>query len=94
MVERRSNNDLECSKTNSFWVLPVVSTVFVKCDVLVKKLNLSPSSIMKIYKDIFTGDEMFSDTYKLKLVDDVVYEVYGKLVTRKQSGAILCRLPC
>ncbi|XP_063985193.1 translationally-controlled tumor protein homolog [Diachasmimorpha longicaudata] len=38
---------------------------------------------MKIYKDIFTGDEMFSDTYKIKLIDDVLYEVYGKLVTRK-----------
>lgn len=38
---------------------------------------------MRIYKDIFTGDEMFSDTYKMKLVDDVVYEVYGKLVSRK-----------
>ncbi|XP_014253437.1 translationally-controlled tumor protein homolog [Cimex lectularius] len=40
---------------------------------------------MRIYKDIFTGDEMFSDTYKMKLVDDVMYEVYGKLVTRKQG---------
>uniref|UniRef100_A0A0A9Z1J5 Translationally-controlled tumor protein homolog n=1 Tax=Lygus hesperus TaxID=30085 RepID=A0A0A9Z1J5_LYGHE len=40
---------------------------------------------MRIYKDIFTGDEMFSDTYKMKLVDDVVYEVYGKLVTRKHG---------
>lgn len=28
---------------------------------------------------------MFSDTYKMKLVDDVMYEVYGKLVTRKQG---------
>lgn len=26
---------------------------------------------------------MFSDTYKVKLIDDVLYEVYGKLVTRK-----------
>ncbi|KAG5346379.1 TCTP protein, partial [Acromyrmex charruanus] len=26
---------------------------------------------------------MFSDTYKIKLIDDVLYEVYGKLVTRK-----------
>ncbi|XP_071859938.1 translationally controlled tumor protein [Bombus fervidus] len=42
---------------------------------------------MKIYKDIFTGDEMFSDTYKIKLIDNVVYEVYGKVVTRK-SGDI------
>ncbi|XP_014205306.1 translationally-controlled tumor protein homolog [Copidosoma floridanum] len=40
---------------------------------------------MKIYKDIFTGDEMFSDTYKMKLVDDVIYEVYGKVVTRKSG---------
>lgn len=34
---------------------------------------------------IFSGDEMFSDTYKMKLVDDVVYEVTGKLVTRQQD---------
>lgn len=31
------------------------------------------------------GDEMFSDSFKMKLVDDVVYEVYGKLVQRKQG---------
>ncbi|EFA04057.1 translationally-controlled tumor protein homolog [Tribolium castaneum] len=40
---------------------------------------------MRIYKDIFTGDEMFSDTYKMKLVDEVVYEVYGKLIQRKEG---------
>ncbi|XP_011209257.1 translationally-controlled tumor protein homolog [Bactrocera dorsalis] len=40
---------------------------------------------MKIYKDIFTGDEMFADTYKMKLVDEVIYEVYGKLVSRSQG---------
>ncbi|KAL0113674.1 hypothetical protein PUN28_012663 [Cardiocondyla obscurior] len=28
---------------------------------------------------------MFSDTYKVKLVDDVLYEVYGRLVTRKSG---------
>jgi len=38
---------------------------------------------MRIYKDFITGDEMFSDTYKIKLVDEVLYEVYGKLLTRK-----------
>lgn len=31
---------------------------------------------------MFSGDEMFSDTYKMKLVDEVIYEVTGKLVTR------------
>lgn len=40
---------------------------------------------MKIYKDIITGDEMFADTYKMKLVDDVIYEVYGRLVTRTEG---------
>ncbi|KAJ2953920.1 hypothetical protein O0L34_g1557 [Tuta absoluta] len=40
---------------------------------------------MRIYKDIITGDEMFSDTYKMKLVDEVIYEVTGRLVTRGQG---------
>jgi len=40
---------------------------------------------MRIYKDIFTGDEIFSDTYKIKLIDDVLYEVTGKLVQRKEG---------
>lgn len=31
----------------------------------------------------FLGDEMFSDTYKIKLIGEVMYEVYGKLETRK-----------
>uniref|UniRef100_A0A6B2EIZ0 Translationally-controlled tumor protein homolog n=1 Tax=Phlebotomus kandelakii TaxID=1109342 RepID=A0A6B2EIZ0_9DIPT len=40
---------------------------------------------MRIYKDIITGDEMFSDSYKMKLVDEVIYEVTGKLVQRGQG---------
>lgn len=44
---------------------------------------------MKIFKDLFTGDEMFTDSYKIKLVDDVIYEVYGKYVTRKQGEIVL-----
>lgn len=28
---------------------------------------------------------MFSDSYKVKLVDEVVYEVYGKLVQRRHG---------
>jgi len=44
---------------------------------------------MKIFKDIFSGDEMFSDTYKFKLVDGVLYEVYGKLITRKLGDVTL-----
>jgi len=45
--------------------------------------------IMKIFKDIFSGDEMFSDTYKFKLIDGVLYEVYGKLITRKVGDVTL-----
>lgn len=26
-----------------------------------------------------SGDELFSDTYKMKLVDDCMWEVYGKV---------------
>merc|ERR1712109_398184 len=37
---------------------------------------------MKIYKDVFSGDELFSDTYPMKLVDNCMYEVYGKHITR------------
>lgn len=36
---------------------------------------------MIIYKDILTGDEMFSDIYKIKETD-MMYEVEGKMVTR------------
>lgn len=40
---------------------------------------------MKVYEDVFTGDEMFSDTYPLKLVNDVLYEVTGKHISRTQD---------
>lgn len=33
----------------------------------------------------FAGDELFSDSYKMKLVDDVIYEVYGSIVSRKDD---------
>jgi len=44
---------------------------------------------MKIFKDIFTGDEMFSDTFKVKLIDNVLYEVQGKHETRKDGEVVL-----
>merc|ERR1712080_379519 len=40
---------------------------------------------MKIYKDVFSGDELFSDTYPMKLVDDCIYEVYGKHEVRTEG---------
>jgi hypothetical protein len=57
----------------------------IECDAV---LNLSSSSffrdifaalIMKVYIDVFTGDELCSDSYPMKVVDDVYYEVEGKV---------------
>merc|ERR1711878_183087 len=45
----------------------------------------STTPIMKIYKDVFSGDELFSDTYPMKLVDDCLYEVYGKHISRTEG---------
>lgn len=44
---------------------------------------------MIIYKDVFSGDELFSDTYKVTLVKDCLYEVIGKYETRKQGEVVL-----
>ncbi len=43
---------------------------------------------MKIFLDVFTGDELCSDSYPMKVVDDLYYEVEGKvrrLIRQKQK---------
>lgn len=40
---------------------------------------------MIIYKDIITGDEMFTDSNKVKLVEDCIFEVECRSVTRKEG---------
>merc|ERR1712034_185903 len=40
-------------------------------------------------KDVFSGDELFSDTYPLTLVDDVIWEVVGKHETRVEGEVAL-----
>merc|ERR1712088_927418 len=47
--------------------------------------NHPSTNNMKIYKDVFSGDELFSDTYPMKLVDDCLYEVYGKHISRTEG---------
>merc|ERR1712063_86832 len=47
-------------------------------------IYIHPSKMI-IYKDIFTGDEMFSDSYPIKLVDGVMYEVTGKYISVKHG---------
>jgi len=41
---------------------------------------------MYIYKDIVTGDEMISDSFKLTVVDDIVFEVEAKMVTVSEGS--------
>merc|ERR1712203_1348971 len=54
-----------------------------------KSYNPNFGEKMKIYKDVFSGDELFSDTYKMKLVQDCIYEVIGKYETRKGDEVVL-----
>lgn len=44
---------------------------------------------MKIYKDIITGDELFTDSNPVELIDDCLYEVSCQHVTRKQGDFVL-----
>ncbi|KAK9454536.1 translationally controlled tumor protein [Dipodascopsis uninucleata] len=43
---------------------------------------------MLLYKDIISGDELVSDAYDIKLVDDVVYEVNCHMVQIKEGADI------
>jgi len=44
---------------------------------------------MIIYKDIFTQDELASDTYPTQLVDDLIFEFKGKYEVRKEGEIVL-----
>ncbi|KAF8529166.1 translationally controlled tumor-associated [Hysterangium stoloniferum] len=43
---------------------------------------------MLLYSDIISGDEMFSDAFPVKLVDDIVYEVDCQLITVKAGADV------
>ncbi|RVD87579.1 uncharacterized protein DFL_001804 [Arthrobotrys flagrans] len=43
---------------------------------------------MIIYKDILTDDEIFSDAYDFKVIDDIAYEVDCKMITVKQGADV------
>ncbi|KAJ6515849.1 translationally controlled tumor protein [Mycena sanguinolenta] len=40
---------------------------------------------MLLYEDIITGDEMFSDAFPVKIVDDIVYEVDCAMIVVKEG---------
>mmetsp|Transcript_17457 Transcript_17457/g.19438 ORF Transcript_17457/g.19438 Transcript_17457/m.19438 type:complete len:164 (-) Transcript_17457:115-606(-) len=43
---------------------------------------------MIIYKDIFTGDELCSDSYTQEIVDDIVIQVQTKAVTKSEGDYV------
>jgi len=43
---------------------------------------------MLLYSDLLTEDEMFSDAFPMKLVDDIVYEVDCQLITVKAGADV------
>ncbi len=47
---------------------------------------------MKIFFDVFTGDELSSDSYPIKLVDDIYYEVEGKVRRFIRKTKIIYRI--
>ncbi|THH15491.1 hypothetical protein EW146_g4994 [Bondarzewia mesenterica] len=43
---------------------------------------------MLLYSDILTDDEMFSDAFPIKLIDDIVYEVDCQMITVKAGADV------
>ncbi|XP_065056527.1 translationally-controlled tumor protein homolog [Rhopilema esculentum] len=41
---------------------------------------------MIIFKDLFSEDELFTDTFKYKLVDDIYYHIEGKFIQQSETG--------
>lgn len=44
---------------------------------------------MKIYRCIVSGDELFTDSTRIKEIDGCLYEVYCKHIVRKQGDLVL-----
>jgi hypothetical protein len=44
---------------------------------------------MIIYKDIFSNDELASDSFPMQVVDDIILEFKGKYVVRKEGEVVL-----
>ena len=49
-------------------------------------LNFSMVCPLQYFFLYFTGDEMFTDTYKYELIDDHFYRVVGKSVTYTEGN--------
>ncbi|KAI8799380.1 translationally controlled tumor protein [Cladochytrium replicatum] len=43
---------------------------------------------MLLYRDVISGDEMFSDAYKIQEIDDALYEVNCRMITIKEGADV------
>ena len=68
--------DLSLSKLHTYDIVFVFCATHVDDDLSVI-VYFQPGFGVDMTHD--TGDELFSDTYPMKLVDDCIYEVYGKV---------------
>ncbi|KAI6179111.1 Ribosomal protein L10 [Aphelenchoides besseyi] len=59
------------------------------CYIFNCELVLGSITKMLIYKDAFTDDELASDSFPMKLIDDLIYEFKGKHVVRKEGEIVL-----
>ncbi|RCN32707.1 ribosomal protein L10 [Ancylostoma caninum] len=82
---------------------PTMVSVAHSCDFMLPSWAHIPSTclawatpaVMLIFKDVFTGetmcldDELSSDSFPMKLVDDLIYEFKGRHVIRKEGEIML-----
>merc|ERR1712136_294714 len=58
----------------------------IKCRKKNKPTNHQPpTNTMILYKDCFTNFDVFTDVFKMELVDDLYYKVYGKYIEEDSS---------
>ena len=51
--------------------------------------NFSENPIkMILYRDVISGDEMVTDAFEIKEIDDIAYECDCKIITIKDGGDI------
>ncbi|PIK48625.1 translationally-controlled tumor protein [Apostichopus japonicus] len=73
------NTGFDRNTPSSVFLRPVNSS-FTAVISAADLLLLHPTKML-IYKDMLTNEELFSDSYPMKLVDDLYYRVTGKLTS-------------
>merc|ERR1712215_337734 len=50
-----------------------------------RQVNRIRRSKMILYKDLFTTFDVFTDVFKMELVDDLYYKIYGKYIVEDST---------